>query len=247
MVFKGTYGIKRITQVALRKLLKQITFLCNTKLIFIFYFYKKISSALHANRISMPETDSFKDWFVLYTRPQYEKKISREISRLNYENYLPVRMTARQWSDRIKRIEEPLFPNYLFVRMTGTDKRQILSTEGAVRIVSFEGKPVAIKDSEILKIRKLETSGKMILAEGPGCKGDKVRVIRGILTGYEGELLRCNKSSRLLVRLSALNSGISVEISARDVEFIASPGPAIKTTKNDNHGTTWKRCRNKRS
>jgi transcription antitermination factor NusG len=169
----------------------------------------------------MQNVQLFKDWFVLYTRPNFEKKISREIDRLNYENYLPLRMTFRKWSDRVKRIEEPLFPNYLFVRMAASEKHNILSAEGAVRLVSFEGKPVPVKESEIAKIRKLESVGKEIMLEGQGCAGDKVRVIRGILAGYEGELLRKSKASRLLIKLAVLNQGVSVEISDRDVELIA--------------------------
>lgn len=162
-----------------------------------------------------------KNWFVLYTRPKYEKKLSLEIGQLNYENYLPLRTTFRKWSDRVKRIEEPLFPNYLFVRMAANEKHDILSAEGAVRLVSIQGKPVPVKESEIAKIRKLESVGKEIILEGLGCAGDKVRVIRGILAGYEGELLRKPKASRFLIKLAVLNQGVSVEISDRDVELIA--------------------------
>jgi len=169
----------------------------------------------------MHTTQNLKNWFVLYTRPKYEKKISQEISKLNYEYYLPLRMSFRKWSDRVKKIEEPLFPNYIFVRMAASEKHDILSTDGAVRLVSFEGKPVAVKESEIAKIRKLESVGKDITLEAAGCVGEKVRVVRGLLAGYEGELLRKATASRLLVRLSVLNQGVSVEISARDVELIA--------------------------
>ena len=168
----------------------------------------------------METIEPIKNWFVLYTRPKYEKKLSREIDRLNYENYLPLRKTFRKWSDRVKRIEEPLFPNYLFVRMAANEKHNILSADGAVRLVSFGGKPIPVKESEITKIRNLESIGKDITLERLGRVGEKVRVIRGILAGYEGELLRDPKTPRLLVKLAVLNQGVSVEISARDVEPI---------------------------
>jgi transcription antitermination factor NusG len=169
----------------------------------------------------MQNVQHARNWFVLYTRPKFEKKISREIDRLNYENYLPLRMTFRKWSDRVKRIEEPLFPNYLFVRMAANEKHDILSTEGAVRLVSIEGKPVHVKESEIAKIRKLESAGKDIILERSGCAGEKVRVVRGILAGYEGELLRDARTPRLLIKLDVLNQGVSVQISATDIELIA--------------------------
>lgn len=164
-----------------------------------------------------------KEWFAVYTRPRFEKKISREIGHAltDYESYVPLRTVIRKWSDRIKRIQEPLIPSYIFVKMPANEKHKILSVEGAVRIVSFDGKPAPIKEAEIARLRIIESEGRDIIFEGFNCAGEKVRVLRGAFAGYEGELLRKMQGSRLLIKLPVIRQAISIEISVNDVERIA--------------------------
>jgi transcription elongation factor/antiterminator RfaH len=161
------------------------------------------------------------NWYVLYTRPKYEKKISEEISRLNYENYLPLRTVFRKWSDRVKKIQEPLFPNYIFVRLPINEKHWILSVDGAVRLITFDGKPVPVRDTEIDRIKKIEVMGQDVALETVHRVGEKVRVTKGVFTGYEGELLRMPKGPRLVIKLPVLNQAVSVYISVHDVEKTA--------------------------
>jgi transcription antitermination factor NusG len=163
------------------------------------------------------------EWYAVYTRPKFEKKISHEISLSmgDYESYLPLRTVLRRWSDRMKKIEEPLLPNYIFVKMPASEKYRVLSVNGTVRFVSSDGKPVPIKETDIQRIRQIESQGSNILFEGINCAGDKVRVIRGAFSGYEGELIRKMQGSRLLIKLPVINQAVSVEISLHDVERIA--------------------------
>lgn len=161
-----------------------------------------------------------KKWFVLFTRPKYEKKIAQEISLMNYENYLPLRTTFRKWSDRIKKIEEPLFPNYLFVKTSMHEKYKVLSADGVVRFVSFEGSPVPVSEAEIASIKKIESTDQDISFEQFSRIGEKVRVIHGAFTGLEGELIRMPKGPRLLIKLRVINYAISVEIQSQFVQKI---------------------------
>ncbi|WP_343674170.1 UpxY family transcription antiterminator [Chitinophaga sp.] len=161
------------------------------------------------------------NWFVLYTRPKFEKRIAEQISKLNYESFLPIRTCFRKWSDRVKRIEEPLFPNYVFVRITSNDSFKLLSVSGVVKLITCEGKPVSVSESEIEIIKKIAVTNPAVTSENLETVGEKVRVISGAFVGMEGELIRKVGKSRLLIRLPAIDHALSVEIDMQALEKIA--------------------------
>lgn len=161
-----------------------------------------------------------KKWFVLFTRPRYEKKIAQEISLMDYEHYLPLRTTLRKWSDRTKRIQEPLFPNYLFVKISMQEKYKVLSADGVVKFVSCAGRPVPISEMEIVKIKRIESADHDIAVERFSSIGEKVKVTEGIFAGLEGELIRAPQGSRLLIKLHMINYAISVEMHTSHVQKI---------------------------
>jgi len=171
----------------------------------------------------MNTTPQEKQWFVLYTRPKFEKKIAEEISLMSYDNYLPLRTIFRKWSDRIKRVREPLFPNYLFVKISVLEKHKVLSANGVVRFVTFEGRAVPVNEEEITKIRKIESVDYDISFEGFHTIGERVKVIKGAFIGMEGELIRRPKGSRLMIKLPVLNQAVSVEIPITCVERMPKP------------------------
>lgn len=161
-------------------------------------------------------------WHVLYTRPKFEKKISKEMDYLDFENYLPLRSVIRLWSDRIKKIEEPLFASYIFVK---TDLRKgvnLLQIPGVVKFVTMEGRPATISASEIDRIRLIEAEGSDIQQESYYSEGDAVMVKQGVFAGMEGVLVKnINKQGRFLIRLPLLKQAISVDISVDDLIKIA--------------------------
>lgn len=159
-------------------------------------------------------------WYVLYTRPKFEKKITQEILYQDTECYLPVRNELRKWSDRMKSIQSPLFANYVFVKMHLSEKTRILSIPGVIRMVSFEGRPVSISQEEIDKIKRIEAKGSDLTTEYFYCIGDKVRVVQGIFSGLEGILLRKSNQVRFVIKLPVINQAVSVEIESCQVERI---------------------------
>src|SRR3954447_25845445 len=97
-------------------------------------------------------------WYALYTRPRHEKRVFDDLLSRQIEAFLPTYKVRRRWSDRYKVVEEPLFKNYLFVKVD-YDRRyhETLRPYGAVSFVSFDGQPAQIPDSEIESIRRLVT------------------------------------------------------------------------------------------
>jgi len=157
-------------------------------------------------------------WYVLYTRPKFEKKICREIDYLKCEHYCPQRVVARQWSDRIKKVEEPLFSGYVFVKGDARARFEMLKIPGVVKFVANERTHATISVSEIDRIRLIEACPGHVQKEDYYTPGDQVMVKNGLFEGMKGILIRSvNLESRFLIRLPILKQAISVEIDGEDL------------------------------
>src|SRR6056297_1144239 len=137
-------------------------------------------------------------WYAVYTRPHNEKKVCSWLKENNIECYLPLKSSLRQWSDRKKWIEEPLFRSYIFVRVSYIEYFNVLSIPGVVKYVSFGGQPQAIPDNQIEYIKiivqqrdqEIEVNYKNIR------KGSECEVLFGPLKGIRGEVVRISGQSR---------------------------------------------------
>ena len=131
-----------------------------------------------------------KNWYAIYTKPRWEKKLAARLDEKGIENYLPLVKTLKIWSDRKKWVQEPLFKSYLFVRVDMKEYIPALQTLGAVKYVSFENKAVSIPPLQIEAVKTFVESGEDFLTDIPDIKiGDRVLIIRGSLMGLEGTLV----------------------------------------------------------
>ena len=96
-----------------------------------------------------------KYWYVLYTKPRHEFKAEAQINSLNIESYLPTNTVIKQWSDRKKKITEPLFKSYIFIHADEKERLQSLEQNAVVSAVSFKGKPARVPDVQIENLKKL--------------------------------------------------------------------------------------------
>ena len=99
-------------------------------------------------------TSDKQQWYVLYTKPRWEKKVYARLQELGRESYCPINRVRKKWSDRMKWVEEPLFKSYVFVRIPEADQSAIRLVSGVVNFVYWLGKPAVVKESEIAIIRK---------------------------------------------------------------------------------------------
>jgi transcription antitermination factor NusG len=159
-------------------------------------------------------------WYVLYTRSKFEKKIAKEIRLMNFEYYLPMQQVDRKWSDRIKRIEIPLFSNYIFVKTAPAVNTSLLNIPGTLKFVSFGGKPAYLPDHEIEKIRLIEANRMDIEKEPYYTTGDKVRITKGVFHGMEGVMIRKTRETRMVIRVALLKQAISFEVNEGDLEKV---------------------------
>src|ERR1700741_2794746 len=168
-------------------------------------------------------------WFALQTRYRYEQFVANHLRGSGYGGFLPVSRSRRQWSDRLKEFEVPLFPGYLFCRFNPLDRLPILTTVGVIQIVGTGKNPIPVDDAEIAAIQITPQSG---VARQPWPfpqVGQRVRVEDGPLHGLEGILLSFKGSHRLVLSVTLLQRSVAVEIDESWARPISrcSPAPFI--------------------
>ena len=170
----------------------------------------------------MLERREQKGWFALTAKHQHEPTIARLLSGKGIEVFHPTYAAVRQWKDRKKTLQLPLFPGYVFF-MAERDKRiEVLSTPGVFSIVSFGDAAAEISGEEIEGIRRAVEGGVPIQPHPFLAEGDRVRVTHGALTGVNGILLRHKDAYRLVLSIELLGRSAAVEIDSAMVERIST-------------------------
>ncbi|RPH34236.1 MAG: UpxY family transcription antiterminator [Bacteroidales bacterium] len=157
-------------------------------------------------------------WYAAYTKPRNEKKVLERLEEAGIESYLPLQRRLKQWSDRKKMVEEPLFRSYIFVRITQKDYYNVLNTLGIVRYITFEGKAVPIPDNQINLIKNLlEQNVEVEAVEETLEPGAKVEVKFGSLIGLKGELVEHKGKQKVVVKIEHISHSLLVTLPAQYV------------------------------
>lgn len=152
------------------------------------------------------------NWYALYTRPRFEKKVEEQLAEREIETYLPLQTVIRQWSDRKKKIKEPLFRGYVFVHVSPFNRISSLRVDGVVRMVRFGGKPSVIPDDQIEAIKRLLEGGVSLETCDYLQKGDLVEITQGPFAGIKGRVMEKRNKRRFVITIDAIRQSISVEI-----------------------------------
>jgi len=132
---------------------------------------------------------------------------------MGIEAYLPLLQQERRWSDRIKRIEMPLFPNYIFIKSTSSQIYQFRQIKEVVNFVYYNKKLAVIKDSEVSNIKKILKKKQNITTEPRLYKtGTKVKIKQGAFVGIEGLLIKKNNRDRFIIQIETLGQSIFVDV-----------------------------------
>ena len=148
-------------------------------------------------------------WYVLYTMSRREKQVEQCLKKLEVETYLPLHLSPRRWSDRIKLVELPLFPSYVFVKTTNHKLRSLLSVQGVAKIVFYNGIPAEIKESEVLAITLFLEKAQA--KELTFCTNEDVMITYGPLKELSGKIKKIGKK-RIELYLEQLNICVSVSL-----------------------------------
>ena len=157
-------------------------------------------------------------WHALQVRPRFEKVVARNLEAKGFEKLLPLYRHRRQWSDRVKEIELPLFPGYVFCQFDMDNRLPLLLIPGVVSIVSTGKSPTAIDAREIEDLRCVLSSG-VRYQPGPFLAvGQRVSVEHGTLEGLEGIVTKVKNEYRLVISVSLLQRSVAVDIDRKWVK-----------------------------
>jgi transcription antitermination factor NusG len=159
-------------------------------------------------------------WYAAYTSANHEKRVALQLVQRSVEHFLPLYESVRRWKDRRMKLQMPLFPGYVFVRLALRDRLQVLQVPGVARLVGFSGLPCALPNSEIEAMQTC-LERKAYLQPHPYVQvGRRVRVKCGPLAGLEGIVVRKKNRVRFVISLDLIQRSVAVEVEAGDVEGI---------------------------
>jgi transcriptional antiterminator RfaH len=155
------------------------------------------------------------NWYVIYTKPRWEKRVATELEELDIEAYCPVVTEVRQWSDRKKKVVTPLFKSYVFVRLTEKTRQEVFKAPGVIQFLYWLGKPAIVKDAEIEIIKDwLNNDDIDIVSTDHLSPGDQVTIAEGDFKGQEAIIQKIGKKR---MRLILKSMGFVVNVRSSDV------------------------------
>ena len=152
--------------------------------------------------------DEKKCWLVVCVQSNREKKTYERLSALGFESFLPLQEETRRWSDRSKKVQRVVIPMVVFVRISPSERIPVLRLPSVSRFMVLRGEstPAVIPDEQMHRFKfMLDYSDEAInMSTTPLSPGTKIKVIKGPLSGLQGELVTVNGKSKVAVRLTML-------------------------------------------
>ena len=156
-------------------------------------------------------------WYAVYTNARHEKVVADHLTSKNIEVFLPTIAVVSLWKDRKMKLHKQAFPSYVFMKICLSERGRVISAPGVIRILSFNGLPAQLDESEIENLRLCHRRGGLMESRPLFGVGKRVRVKSGVLEGLEGFVSRCKDERRLIVPLSRINQSLAVQV---DVDLL---------------------------
>ncbi|MFN4122608.1 MAG: UpxY family transcription antiterminator [Flavobacteriales bacterium] len=152
-------------------------------------------------------------WMVFYTHSRHEKKADAALIEAGYTSYLPLVETIKQWSDRKKKVKEPLFRSYIFVKTSIMQVSKVSETFGIVGPVRLGDEYAIVTEKEIETIKATANSGYAVeLSDYSFEEGEDVQLVGGPLKGIKGRFSTKASASYICILIEGLNQGIKVKV-----------------------------------
>lgn len=153
------------------------------------------------------------NWYVLYTKPRNEKKVTRLLEEKGVNVFCPLREEIRQWSDRKKKVAEPVFKSYIFVQLDDykAESVQVLTTPGTVRFLWWNGRPGVVRDREIQAIKDFLDDYKNAEITIEFKAGEEIKVMEGPLKDAEGKIITI-RGNRAVLHLHSLGLNMTAHL-----------------------------------
>src|SRR5215472_3288266 len=167
-----------------------------------------LSNSMSTSYLSTEE----EHWYAVYTNARHEKAVADHLISKDIEIFLPTITVMSRWKDRNMKLQTPAFPGYVFTKICLSKRGRVISVPGVVRILSFNGVPTRLDDTEMENIRLCHRRGALMESRPLFGVGERVRVKAGVLEGLEGFVSRCKDERRLIVPLSHINQSLAVQV-----------------------------------
>ncbi len=159
-------------------------------------------------------------WRVLYTRPRAEKKAFETLEKQGFTVYLPCVTVLKQWSDRKKKVLEPLFRSYLFAKITACESGEIVRDANIVGFVRFGTELARVREDEMQMIRRIvEGYTEVVVIDHKLEPGQKIKITKGPLKGHFGTLMEIRGAQKLVMEIESLATNIMFTVPGGNVEI----------------------------
>jgi transcription antitermination factor NusG len=186
-------------------------------------------------------------WFAVQVKQRYERIAATALSSKGFATYVPLYERRRQWWDRAKTMQLPLFPGYVFSSFDPAHRMPILTSPGVIGVVSCGRIPAPVDEAELAAVRAIVDSSLQAEPWEYLNSGQRVRIHAGALRGIEGIVVECKNRGRLIVSIDLLQRSVAVEIDGRWVSPIgggtaAGVEPWATARANSTRGQLGKAC-----
>jgi len=160
-------------------------------------------------------------WHAVHVKPKHEKSTAEILASKGFQQFSPLYSCRRHWSDRVKTVELPLFPGYVFCQFQKHERAAILATPSIVSILKFGPEPAIVDDSEIEAIRAAIHSDRPLQPWPYVPLGTTVRVTHGVLEGVTGTLVQERGCFRVVLNVSLVERSVAVEVDRMDIQPVS--------------------------
>ena len=156
-------------------------------------------------------------WYAGYTAARHEKRVAEHFAQRGVEYFLPLYESIHRWNNGPHRVQLPLFPSYIFVRIAMRERLRVIEVPGFVRLVGFNSLPYPLPEADINRMKDALNKG--VLAEPYPylTVGTRVEVRNGPMQGMTGILLRRQNKCRVVISVDLIMRSMAVEVEASDV------------------------------
>ncbi len=159
-------------------------------------------------------------WYAVHTYPRHEKRVTEHFEQRCVESFLPLYPAVHRWKDRRMKLDLPLFPGYVFVRVALKDRLRVVQVPSVLRFVGFGDRPAPIPESDFANLRNGLVGG-VAVEPYPYLKvGQRVRIKSGPLQGMEGFLVRKKNAFRVVLSIDLIMQSVAAELDIADVQPI---------------------------
>jgi transcriptional antiterminator RfaH len=160
-------------------------------------------------------------WIAIYTKARHEKQVQRQLELMGIEAYVPLKKEYHRWSDRVKLVDVPLIPSYVFVRPNPTQYLKMFTVNGIVNVVKFHGRVAYIRDEEIELLKKAEKCDEVVLISNEEYKeNDEVEIVEGMFAGYKGRVVDNGNKCKVVIRIEPIEYSLVVDVESKYVRLL---------------------------